>query len=443
MSADAAASAVVVYGTLATTALPDDEIASLSYPAGDYSSPDGIAVEQLARPIKFGQTISFGRGVLFTLNADADENADEIFGDLTGGSVGTAAEGAIADSSGFAVTDYRVQGVPIADARDKRFDDPNNDFGLTGMRWVYEYNPTISDIALNATVGATTVSSSSNALELSVVNIPEDINPKRTVTLFDSGGSEIGTLKVTALVLKTVTVELTAPAYGAAAYTTGTATQSGTTVTGSGTTWTAEMVGRTFDFTGGSGSSGSITGFTNATTVTVSISQAVGSAEAYTIRESSVSLKPIPVSFKKGEIITFGASQTVTLTEDAGIGTELLSGTITTGSTIATGTSGTLRTTVKGALDLTTGTSIAADATAKVGYVKGDVVSISSFSNEPTALFVCIKDHTVFQDPRFKKEYWVEDQCSKTLNGCKMRFSEYHHLPFGGFPSIEAYRYTN
>lgn len=443
LSADAAASAVVVYGTLATTALPDDEIASLSYPAGDYSSPDGIAVEQLARPIKFGQTISFGRGVLFTLNADADENADEIFGDLTGGSVGTAAEGAIADSSGFAVTDYRVQGVPIADARDKRFDDPNNDFGLTGMRWVYEYNPTISDIALNATVGATTVSSSSNALELSVVNIPEDINPKRTVTLFDSGGSEIGTLKVTALVLKTVTVELTAPAYGAAAYTTGTATQSGTTVTGSGTMWAAEMVGRTFDFTGGSGSSGVITGFTNATTVTVSISQTVGSAEAYTIRESSVSLKPIPVSFKKGEIITFGASQTVTLTEDAGIGTELLSGTITTGSTIATGTSGTLRTTVKGALDLTTGTSIAADATAKVGYVKGDVVSISSFSNEPTALFVCIKDHTVFQDPRFKKEYWVEDQCSKTLNGCKMRFSEYHHLPFGGFPSIEAYRYTN
>ena len=443
LSADAAASAIVVYGTLATTALPDNEIASLSYPEGNYSSPDGIRVEPLAQPIKFGQTISFGRGVRFTLNADADENADEIFGDLIGGSVGTAAEGAIADASGFAITDYRVQGVPIADARDKRFDDPNNDFGLTGMRWVYEYNPTISDIALNAAVGATTVSSSSNSLELSVVDIPENINPKRTMTLFDSGGSEIGTLKAEALVLKTVTVELTAPAYGAAAYTTGTATQSGTTVTGSGTSWAAEMVGRTFDFTGGSGSSGTITGFTSATSLTVSISQTVGSGEAYTIRESSISIKPIPVSFKKGEIITFGASQTVALTEDAGIGAELVAGTITTGSTIATGTSGTLRTTIKGALDLTTGTSIAADATIKVGYVKGDVISISSFNNEPTALFVCIKDHTVFQDPRFKKEYWVEDQCSKTLNGCKMRFGDYHHLPFGGFPSIEAYRYTN
>jgi hypothetical protein len=288
--------------------------------------------------------------------------------------VGTAAEGAIVDSSGFAVTDYRVQGVPIADARDKRFDDINNDFGLTGMRWVYEYNPTISDIALNAAVAADTISASSNALELSVVDVPEDINPKRTLTLFDSGGSEIGTLKVGALILKTVTVELT-----------------------------AEVL----------------------TTAT------------------NISLKPIPVSFKKGEIITFGASQTVTLTKDAGIGAELLPGTVSTASTIATGTSGTLRTTIKGALDLTTGTSIAADATVKVGYVKGDVVSISSFSKEPTALFVCIKDHTAFKDPRFKKEYWVEDQCSKTLNGCKMRFGEYHHLPFGGFPSIESYRYTN
>ena len=375
LSADAAATATVVYGTLTTTELPNDEEASLSYPAGNYSSPDGIRVEPLAQAIKFGQVISFGRGVRFTLNADADENADEIFGDLTGGSVGTAAEGAIADSSGFAMIDYRVQGVPIADARDKRFDDPNNDFGLTGMRWVYEYNPTISDIALNAAVSATTVSESSNALELSVVNVPENINPKRTITLFDSGGSEIGTLKAAALVLKTVTVELTANAVNAA---------------------------------------------------------------------TSISVKGIPVSFKKGEVITFGASQTVTLTEDVGIGVELLQGTVAASpSPITSGTSGTLRTTIRGALDLTTGTSIAADATAKVGYVKGDVVSISSFNEEPTALFVCIKDHTVFQDPRFKKEYWVEDQCSKTLNGCKMRFSDYHHLPFGGFPSIEAYRYTN
>jgi len=442
LSADAAASATVVYGTLTTTALPDNEIASLSYPEGNYSSPDGIRVEQLAQPIKFGQTISFGRGVRFTLNADADENADEIFGDLIGGSVGTAAEGAIADASGFAITDYRVQGVPIADARDKRFDDPNNDFELTGMRWVYEYNPTISDIALNAAVSAGTVSSSSNALELSVVDVPENINPKRTMTLFDSGGSEIGTLKTGALVLKTVTVELTAEVTDA-----DTVTANGAAASGALSMTVAAIsvdirIGAIITFSGGSTFILTSAASATNTTLTGILTGDVANLEEGRINKA-VLLKPIPVSFKQGEIITFGASQTVKLTKDEGIGAESLLGTVTTGSPIATGTSGTLRTTIKGALDLTTGTSIAADATIKVGYVKGDVVSISSFNDEPTALFVCIKDHTVFKDPRFKKEYWVEDQCSKTLNGCRMRFSEYHHLPFGGFPSIEAYRYTN
>ncbi len=442
LSADAAASATVVYGTLTTTALPDNEIASLSYPEGNYSSPDGIRVEQLAQPIKFGQIISFGRGVRFTLNADADENADEIFGDLIGGSVGTAAEGAIADASGFAITDYRVQGVPIADARDKRFDDPNNDFELTGMRWVYEYNPTISDIALNAAVSAGTVSSSSNALELSVVDVPENINPKRTMTLFDSGGSEIGTLKTGALVLKTVTVELTAEVTDA-----DTVTANGAAASGALSMTVAAIsvdirIGAIITFSGGSTFILTSAASATDTTLTGILTGDVVNLEEGRINKA-VLLKPIPVSFKEGEIITFGASQTVKLTKDEDIGAESLLGTVTTGSPIATGTSGTLRTTIKGALDLTTGTSIAADATIKVGYVKGDVVSISSFNDEPTALFVCIKDHTVFKDPRFKKEYWVEDQCSKTLNGCRMRFSEYHHLPFGGFPSIEAYRYTN
>jgi lambda family phage minor tail protein L len=443
LSADAAAGAIVVYGTLTTTALPDNEIASLSYPVGDYSLPDGIRVEQLAQPINFGQTISFGRGVYFTLNADADENADEIFGDLTGGSVGTAAEGAIADSSGFAITDYRVQGVPIADARDKRFDDLNNDFGLTGMRWVYEYNPTVSDIALNAAVSADTVSSSSNALELSVVDVPESINPKRTITLFDSGGSEIGTLKVGALVLKTVTVKLTADADDADTVTAnGAATSGATSMTVYGISENIS-VGRIITFIGGSTFKLTSAASTADTTLNGDLTGDVRTLQTGRIN-GDISLEPIPVSFKKGEVITFGASQTVTLTEAAGIGAQLLQGTVAASpDPIATGTSGTLRGTIKGALNLTTGISIAADATGKVGYVKGDVVSISSFSDEPTALFVCIKDHTVFQDPRFKKEYWVEDQCSKTLNGCKMRFGEYDHLPFGGFPSIEAYRYTN
>ena len=443
LSADAAAGATVVYGTVATSVLPDNEVASLSYPVGDYSVPDGIRVEALPRSIKFGQTISFGQGVLFTLNADASENDQEIFGDLVGGAIGTAAEGGIADSSGFAVVDYRVQGVPIADARDKRFDDPNNDFGLTGMRWVYEYNPTISNFALSAAVSSTVVAESSNALELSVVDIPEDISPKRTITLFDSGGSEIGTLKMGALTLKTVTVKLTADADDAdTVAANGAATSGATSMTVSAISVNIS-VGRIITFSGGSTfiltSAASITD----TTLNGVLTGNVANLETGKIN-ADISLEPIPVSFKKGEVITFGASQTVTLTQDAGIGAELLQGTVAASpDPIPDGTSGTLRTTIKGALDLTTGTSIAADATGTLGYVKGDVVSISSFNNEPVALFVCIKDHTSFKDPRFKKEYWVEDQCSKTLNGCKMRFGEYHHLPFGGFPSIEAYRYSN
>ena len=442
VSADAVAGATVIYGTVTVTALPDDEIASLNYPIGNYSAPDGIAVEALPRAIKFGQTISFGRGRLFTLDADASENDQQIFGDLVGGSVETAAEGGIADSSGFAIVDYRVQGVPVADARDKRFDDPNNDFGLTGMRWVYEYNPTISDIALNAAVSSTTVSSSSNALELSVVDVPEDISPKRTVTLFNSGGSEIGTLKVSALTLKTVTVELTEVVTDADTVTANGAATSGALSMTVSSISVDIRIGTIITFSGGSTFVLTSAASIGATTLTGILTGDVATLETGRINKA-VSLKRTPVSFKTGEVITFGASQTVKLTADAGVGAQSVLGTVTTGSPIAKGTSGTLRTIIKGALDLTAGNSIAADVTAKVGYVKGDVVSISSFNDEPVALFVCIKDHTSFKDPRFRKEYWVEDQCSKTLNGCKMRFGEYHHLPFGGFPSIEAYRYTN
>ena len=442
VSADAVAGATVIYGTVTVTALPDDEIASLNYPIGNYSAPDGIAVEALPRAIKFGQTISFGRGRLFTLDADASENDQQIFGDLVGGSVETAAEGGIADSSGFAIVDYRVQGVPVADARDKRFDDPNNDFGLTGMRWVYEYNPTISDIALNAAVSSTTVSSSSNALELSVVDVPEDISPKRTVTLFNSGGSEIGTLKVSALTLKTVTVELTEVVTDADTVTANGAATSGALSMTVSSISVDIRIGAIITFSGGSTFVLTSAASIGATTLTGILTGDVATLETGRINKA-VSLKRTPVSFKTGEVITFGASQTVKLTADAGVGAQSVVGTVTTGSPIAKGTSGTLRTIIKGALDLTAGNSIAADVTAKVGYVKGDVVSISSFNDEPVALFVCIKDHTSFKDPRFRKEYWVEDQCSKTLNGCKMRFGEYHHLPFGGFPSIEAYRYTN
>jgi hypothetical protein len=55
--------------------------------------------------------------------------------------------------------------------------------------------------------------------------------------------------------------------------------------------------------------------------------------------------------------------------------------------------------------------------------------------------YVCVKSHTSSgsRDPSFNKEYWVCDQCSKTLDGCKLRFGSADHLPFGGFPGTEEY----
>ena len=55
--------------------------------------------------------------------------------------------------------------------------------------------------------------------------------------------------------------------------------------------------------------------------------------------------------------------------------------------------------------------------------------------------YVCVKTHTAsgVRNPSFNKEYWVCDQCSKNLNGCKLRFGSGDYLPFGGFPGVEEY----
>jgi lambda family phage minor tail protein L len=55
--------------------------------------------------------------------------------------------------------------------------------------------------------------------------------------------------------------------------------------------------------------------------------------------------------------------------------------------------------------------------------------------------FICAKTHvsTGAKHPSFNKEYWTCDQCSKTINGCKLRFGSEDYLPFGGFPGTEEY----
>jgi lambda family phage minor tail protein L len=283
--------------------------------------------------------------------------------------------------------DRAIGGIPIADSKDKRFDDPKNDWGLSGLRWAYNYNPTYISVALDTVVSA----GFTQPVTLSVASISETIDPSRTLTLSDSGGLQIGTLVLTTQAKRTVTVTLAADASNGA---------------------------------------------------------------------TSLDVLPVNGALKSGEIITFSGSRTFTLDADAPTTAQKLSGTTSVwGSDVAAASEGTTRTSITGNLNLTSGTSVPADATGIVGYVKGDVVAIDPKEStevgpiqpdQTVSLFVCIQDHTSTQDPRFKKEYWVEDQCSKTLHACKMRFGDWAEeqptkggIPFGGFPSIEAYRYTN
>ena len=95
-------------------------------------------------------------------------------------------------------------------------------------------------------------------------------------------------------------------------------------------------------------------------------------------------------------------------------------------------------------------------------YNRGHIVRIKSYFNVSSKIgqsgeqenddclrnhfYVCIKDSTTGKDPQFEKENWVADKCSKNLTGCKIRFKHYSTnykkgLPFGGFPSIESYRF--
>jgi lambda family phage minor tail protein L len=71
---------------------------------------------------------------------------------------------------------------------------------------------------------------------------------------------------------------------------------------------------------------------------------------------------------------------------------------------------------------------------------KRDVNDIPNW--EPLQRFYfCVKNHTgsPAKSPLFNKEYWVADQCSRTIEGCKMRFGNKPYLPFGGFPGTEEY----
>ena len=93
-------------------------------------------------------------------------------------------------------------------------------------------------------------------------------------------------------------------------------------------------------------------------------------------------------------------------------------------------------------------------------YTSGDTVTINSpDSDEVTLYFVArptgimateagdpTDDITYYnvsgKDPRYDPANWVQDQCSKNLSGCLLRFSSsIKGLPYGGFPGTERFQY--
>jgi lambda family phage minor tail protein L len=64
--------------------------------------------------------------------------------------------------------------------------------------------------------------------------------------------------------------------------------------------------------------------------------------------------------------------------------------------------------------------------------------------------YICISTGLISgngTNPKFDRLNWVKDECSKTLNGCEIRWSKYNaknninELPFGGQPGTRPYEY--
>ena len=173
--------------------------------------------------------------------------------------------------------------------------------------------------------------------------------------------------------------------------------------------------------------------------------------------DASVTVEALSAQITKGRTVKFDDGSLMRLSSTADKDATTLSS-----ASINYGPAGTNVNLVNygGLITPTAGGTLADGTDGSVGYVKGDFVRVKP--NKPSALdkpeggtvdavgppnrfFICIQDHFSAQDPRYKTEYWVEDQCGKTLHSCRLRFGQFaeaNGLPFGGFPSIEAYRYT-
>tara|TARA_R110002167_G_scaffold195467_1_gene398205 strand:- start:1725 stop:2633 length:909 start_codon:yes stop_codon:yes gene_type:complete len=81
----------------------------------------------------------------------------------------------------------------------------------------------------------------------------------------------------------------------------------------------------------------------------------------------------------------------------------------------------------------------------EIVYAKNDFVfvDIKDGNEIRKVVYVCISANTSNSDnkPTVNSEVWAQDSCSKTLKGCKFRYSgdENDHLPFGGFPGSRLF----
>ena len=187
---------------------------------------------------------------------------------------------------------------------------------------------------------------------------------------------------------------------------------------------------------------------------TKGITQAAG---AYDIAAGTgFKIQALDTNILPNTAFTFGSGSVFTTSKAGFQGQGSLSGTLV-GSSVTAG-SGAGVTTLYGQL---TGTLVD-DEEGTLKYVAGDVVRFKSrfvnlakddvtnteqnMTDVPDDFFVCIKTVTTSADPRLDLDSWRKDECTKTLEGCRCRYAlygKYHNgLPFGGFPSIEAYRFA-
>jgi lambda family phage minor tail protein L len=92
------------------------------------------------------------------------------------------------------------------------------------------------------------------------------------------------------------------------------------------------------------------------------------------------------------------------------------------------------------------------------GYSIGDLVKVSPLNTKnpykkTISVFVCSQGHADPEKhhPFLDRDYWLRDECTKTLSSCKKRFESeelkdfnkknltYEGLRFGGFPGTEKY----